>query len=53
MTTVYDRFKEFAFKIGELDGSDTPRIEALKKVMDNVGERSFQITYLVQSGQSC
>ncbi|WJI90977.1 ketopantoate reductase family protein [Weissella viridescens] len=37
LTTFYDRFKEFAFKIGELDGSDTPRIEALKKVMDNVG----------------
>lgn len=38
LTTVYDRFKEFAFKIGELDGRDTKRIEDIKAVMDNVGE---------------
>lgn len=38
LTTEYGAFKDFAFKIGEIDGSDTERIHKLKNIMDNVGD---------------
>lgn len=37
LTTAFDRFKEHAFAIGELDGTITERIYNIKSVLDLVG----------------
>lgn len=37
LTTEFNRFKEYAFQIGELTGEVTERIEQIKKILDLVG----------------
>lgn len=37
LTTDFDTFKSFAFKIGEIDGSTTDRIKDVQSVLNHVG----------------
>lgn len=37
LTSSYETLKNFAFDIGEIDGSITPRIKMVKEILDNVG----------------